>query len=278
MKSFIPLWNQKDGKYLSLGVRLMLALLVSHYLVVVPQTKSFWQIMRQTNYYWAMLFSTFITAALLQWVHLTTQYLDHRINWEDNLWKRGSYQLIFGVLLVLLIDYLFIRFYFWYFDSDFEASGYMQVEFQIVTIQVLLLNLIYVCRHYYLAYHIKKSQSSEEIEVRVSLGDLVLYIKAIEILAIIKNGNVGTIYTTDKKLYNTTESLEQHIKRLPAQDFMQVNRSEIYARWALKGYYRKSDYSHHLQIKFMPYEPVKCKVSRNRLGSFLNWFHQEDKI
>ncbi|WP_026903726.1 LytTR family DNA-binding domain-containing protein [Pedobacter glucosidilyticus] len=277
MKSFITLWNKKDGKYFSFGVRLIVALLVSHYLVVVPQTKSFWQIMQQTNYYWAMLFSTLIAVALLQCVHSTTRYLDSRINWEDNLWKRGSYQLIFGVLLVLLLDYLFIRFYFWYFDNDFEASGYMQVEFQIITIQVLLLNLIYVFRYYYLAYHIKKAQSSEEINVRVSLGDCVFYIKAIEILAIIKNGNVGTIYTTNKKLYNTTESLEQHVKKLPAQDFMQVNRSEIYARWALKGYYRKSDYSYHLQIKFMPYEPLKCKVSRNRLSGFLNWFHQVEK-
>ncbi|QEK50355.1 LytTR family transcriptional regulator [Pedobacter aquae] len=277
MKSLINLWDQKDGKYLSLGVRLLLALLVSHYLVVVPQTKSFWQIMQQDNYYWAMLFSTFIAAALLQWVHVTTKYLDSRLSWEDNLWKRGGYQILFGVLFVLLLDYLFIRFYFWYFDSDFDASGYMLVEFQIVTIQVLLLNLIYICRHYYLAYHVKKAQSSEEIDVRVSLGDRVLYIKAIEILAIIKRGNVGTIYTTNKTVYNTTESLEQHLKKLPAQDFMRVNRSEIYSRWALKGYHRKQDYSYHLQIKFMPYEPVKCKVSRTKVSSFLNWFHQEEK-
>ncbi|WP_304064292.1 LytTR family transcriptional regulator DNA-binding domain-containing protein [Pedobacter glucosidilyticus] len=275
MKQKSLFFKVKPGKYFHWHIRLLLAVIISHYLIVIPQTKPVWQIMQQLNYYVAMLYSIGVAFSIIQITHSINHYLDSRISWEDNWVKRLSYQCFFGLFCVLVLNYLAIRLYFWTFDNDFDVSGYMQTEFQIVVWMLLSLNFVYAIS-YFIRLFQKQSISiqvqSQEPIIEGSLGNKVFKIAASDIIAIIKKGNVGTIYTKDCKRYNNNDTIQSHLQRLGDDHFFQINRSEIYARSIIVGYERMSNYRGRLYLNLKMDDHHEAIVARHRLKQFLKWY------
>jgi hypothetical protein len=267
----------KTEKYFPFYIRLLIPIIISHYLIVVPQTKAFWQIMLQVNYYIAMLYSTGIAVLIIQSVHVISIYLDKRIPWDVNWCKRLVYQCLLGLLLILLLNYLAIRLYFWLFNNDFYASGYMQIEFQIVCWMLLSLNIIYVSWYYIRLHHKQMAITKQpEIFIEGSLGNKVFKINSKDILAIIKKGNVGIIYTRNQRSYTSNDAIQLHIQKLDHTLFFQINRSEIYARSVIIGYERLSNFRCRLQLKYLSETKQEAIVARQRLKRFLNWFEEDE--
>jgi len=277
MKQKSLISDVKTEKYFPFYLRLLVPLLISHYLIVVPQTKSFWQIMQQANYYIAMLYSTGIAVLIIQSVHLISIYLDSRLPWEENWYKRLFYQCLLGLIFILILNYLAIRLYFWVFNNDFKSSGYMQTEFQIVLWMLLSLNIIYVS-WYYIRLHQKQIASREKPAVFIegNLGNKVFKINSKEIVAIIKKGNVGIIYTQNQRSYTSNHAIQLHIQKLDKAHFIQINRAEIYARSVIMGYKRLSNFRCRLQLQYLPEIQQEPIVARQRLKYFLNWFGKEE--
>ena len=76
-------------------------------------------------------------------VHFISNWLDNHLSWYTNTASRITMQLLFGVLVPLLIDFVLIATYFHYMGSNVFENGFMRHDFPVIMCFIIMLNLLY---------------------------------------------------------------------------------------------------------------------------------------
>lgn len=242
--------------YLRWPYRLALSVLVAHLITVEGQSKSSFELFFQLNYWVALAFSVVAAYALMQLIHWVTMSLDRYLDWVSSWPMRLVMQFLLGVVLVLVIDIVFIRLYFWALGGDFQRSGYLRIEFPIVKWMVLSMNMLYVA--WYFAVSFLKSETknralNEQLsgfyqmtaksggyvsDVEGKLGSKVVMVPIAEVVCFEREENVGYVWTAGGRRYNTDLKMPELAQLLDPGIFYQISRSVMVSLCYVQGYER----------------------------------------
>jgi len=249
-------FGQKRIGYLRWPYRLALSVLVAHLITVEGQSKSSFELFFQLNYWVALAFSVLAAFALMQLIHWVTMSLDRYLDWVSRWPMRLVMQFLLGVVLVLVIDIVFIRFYFWALGGDFQRSGYLRIEFPIVKWMVLSMNMLYVAWYFavsFLKSETEKRALSEQLsgfyqmtvksggyvsDVEGKLGSKVVMVPIAEVVCFEREENVGYVWTAGGRRYNTDLKMPELAQLLDPRVFYQISRSVMVSLCYVQGYER----------------------------------------
>lgn len=278
--------------YLHWGYRLLIAFVLAHLINLEGQTKPWEVLMGQANYWVAVGFS-FIVGVLLIWlIHWFTRKLDRSLPWTSRLLWRVPAQFVCGVVLILLLDYLLVRGYFWIFDADFERSGYMQVEFPMIKWMVLFMNVLYIAWFYGASffrsskvnqqlndtlsgYHeLDRKKKEYQMQLEARIGSKVMMVDPAEVVCFQRDDNVGYVWMADGKKYNIDHKIPQLKKMLDPKLFFQISRSVMFSLGAIKGFDKVRNNQAELIVNEGLDPDLPRLVSRDRLEDFKKAYQQ----
>ncbi len=273
--SYFPWW-----------VRLLMSVVVAHLVVVERQKKSVWIILQQLNYYVAMIFSVLVCVGLVYLVHRFTKVLDKRLPWMGSWPKRAGMQFLLGICLILLLDVLLVRGYFWIFNNDFDKSGYMRVEYPVVRAMVILLNVMYVAWFFIENYNWRTEENSElvlklrdlsgKIEARskypkkmeVKLGSKVITIDLVNVVCFEREENVGYVWMKDGRKYNMDYKMQELVQLMDPAFFFQISRAVMFSLLYIDGYEKVKNQQVMIILRSGIDVQVSRLVSRHRSDGF----------
>ncbi len=242
--------------------RLIIVMVLAHCLVALTQPKPTLQVMRQLNYYIAMLFSVG-TGSLLFWLlQKVTMHLDTRYPWDRAFMGRLWWQLMIGVGGLMVLELLIMYIYFWTFNTSFAASGFMENEFWTVLFIAGMANAVYVSWYFYERYVKKPKEYPAEINVK--LGKKIHRVAVEDIICVERKRDIGYIYTLAKR-YPIPYRKEELEDILNPERFIRINRSVIYAVDVISGYSKEANALSVLILK--PSIPVYTSLVGSRSGS-----------
>lgn len=136
----------KDKKF-----RLIAAILGAHFLAVFGYDEGTFEILLQLNYWVALIFGTIIGLLGLYLVYRATKWLDSRYDWFEHTLIRTSLQILLGWILPCIAMFLFAAGYFAFFRTNILETDYLKLDFPVIAILMLIMNIFYLC--YYLVWH-----------------------------------------------------------------------------------------------------------------------------
>ncbi|MFD2960161.1 MULTISPECIES: LytTR family transcriptional regulator DNA-binding domain-containing protein [Olivibacter] len=226
------LWRLRH--YFLRYIRIIVAFPVGHFILINHQTKSVWVIITQANYWIGLVFSVAVAYGVLTYVHRITGLLDRTLPWEDNWFKRLELQFFLGVVMPITFVYAAVRFFFYCFTGDFEASGYMEREFIEVRWMIPFLNLFYFA--WYFATSDKKLRITREEAKPTKEGQLIIQMDGIRLevpiqlfVAFVKLEIGGILYLLNGEQHSLDMKLTDLQAYLPRDAFIQINRWTLVA-------------------------------------------------
>ncbi|MEH6307823.1 hypothetical protein RYH73_19370 [Olivibacter sp. CPCC 100613] len=229
-------------------IRIIVAFPAGHFILVNHQTKSVWVIMGQTNYWIGLAFSVSVAYGVLTYVHRITNLLDQRLPWEDSWFKRLELQFFLGVVVPIVFVYGSVRFFFYCFTGDFEASGYMEREFIEVRWMIPFLNLFHFA--WYFATSDKKlrviheeATSTKEEQLLIRMDEMSIEVPIRHLVAFVKLEIGGILYLLNGEQHSLDMKVTDLQAYLPRETCVQIN------RWTLVAISHIIDYrSDHIVI------------------------------
>lgn len=280
--------------YLNWRIRLGLSLLVGHLIVVQGQPKSSWILLHQLNYWLALCFSALGACVMMYWVNRITKILDIKYPWYLGWRSRIFYQTFFGVIMVLLGDFVLVRLYFWLFHGNFRKSGFMIIEFPIIQWMVISLNLIYMLL--YFVRHARDARQKqgelallldadrlrkEEQEhyaktIMTELGNKTFELDLTEVVCFLREENSGFVHTRDGHIYNIDKKMDELLEMLYPGDFVRISRSVIIGLSHAKGYEKVKNQQALVVLQDNILPPCSLLVSRSRMDDFKEaWMNRQ---
>jgi hypothetical protein len=247
--------------YFHWSVRLTISVFVAWYLNTPTQYKSFFTLIKQSNYQEAVLFSFLTATIIMSGVHYSSLYLDRRLLWEEKPLLRTVAQLSLGVGAMIFATYLAVSCYFNVVDGDLELSDYMVLEFPIVQAGILMLNVLYLC--YYIIVKNLMPQHYEK-HLKGTLGRNSFFIPVGDIGYLVREGKEGYAVLKKNKTLHIAYKMTELETLLDPQKFFRVNRSLMVSLDVVAGYKPVKNMQCVLLLK-MPVPPgIDLVVTRNR--------------
>lgn len=266
--------------YSDLYLRLAACLAASHIIVVYGESRSVFEIMLVPEYYIAVIGSTIIAFILFSIVRFITIRLDLIFPWRSRTTERIGMQFFFGFVLPSFCAFLLAAFYFYIRGGNILKTTYLRYDFQVVMMQLLLINIYYVAYYFYQQWHNvekkiaglyrpdqQQSTTKETFIVNKGAGSIVLHID--EIAYCYRSDESNFVRTAAGEDFFISLSLDEMQQQLPDQKFFRANRQVLVHRQAIKGYgllaYGKLEAYLHQALD------VEVIISQKRAKDFKNW-------
>ena len=283
-------------------VRIILAFLSAICVVLNGRWNQIGEALHSARFYNAMTLSFTVAYLILSVVHISNRVLDQRFAWKPNpdkpAWKQGAFyvrsllQFFFGLVIPAVIDILVFAIYFEATGREFWTSGFLHIDFPIVVILIVILNIIYI------VFKVTRQQTdtgnSDEGNVvteghTISVGHNNIHVNLRlpeDVLCFIKNGRYVDVLSTHGSKYIHHETLSLLEERYVADDFVRINRAVIVNMTCIKGY-QPSQTAKNIDVIFKPiYQDYINElsetlfiVSRDRVAHFKKVFsNNQDKL
>lgn len=211
--------------------------------------------------------------------------LDVKVPWQVNWFQRLLFQFTFCVVLVIAIDLMMVRVYFWAFNNDFSSSGYMQTEIWIVFWMVLCMNAGYTAwffsKNFFHGLNVNRSlkahleqvvasHTTSSVRIEARLGNKMFQVSLNEIACFERHENIGLVHLKSGKIYYVDLTMPVLLELLSKEGFYQINRSILISLSVISGYEKFGQ----TQLKVLLVEgvdlQVSLEVSRSRVKGFKN--------
>lgn len=230
--------------------------------------------------------------AVLKLIHYISIKLDSYWDWHRKPIARLLLQVVFGFILVLYLDLILVRGFFYLFDADFESSGYMLVEFPKIKWMLGTMNFLYWIKAMSpgllsLKHFRNDAESSPELtyaddEQEVTntsalgtgiesiigkLGNKTKQIRLDDIACIKCESRSGYVYLKNNAVFNIDYRTKDLMDVLDPKRFYQTNRGIIFSFDVIESYRR--DKKEGLLILKEEINPEVSKIiSRDRFREF----------
>lgn len=124
-------------------VRLIIAALTSHIIVIYREAESVADLLYDGDYWPAFFGSFFIAWLLIEWVFQITYFLERKSPWQNGLWRRCYKQFLAGFLGGCIIAILGASLYFVIRQVNITDTDYFQHDLLPVAIFCFALNVLY---------------------------------------------------------------------------------------------------------------------------------------
>lgn len=278
MEQTITLDHKVD--YKDLYLRLAACLAASHIIVIYGEPKSVFEIMLLPEYYIALLGSTLIAFILFSIVRFITVKLDRTYSWKERTAERIGMQSFFGLIVPSFCAFLLASFYFYIRGGNILKTTYLRYDFQVVIMQLLLINIYYVAYYFYQQWaYVEKAVATlvtpntiaaqEKQTFTVSKGAINIVLQLDQIAYCYRKEESNYLRTTQGEDFFISLSLDEVQQQLPEQKFFRANRQVLVHRQAIKGY----DLLAYGKLEAYLYQTLDEEViiSQKRAKDFKRW-------
>ncbi|MES2418419.1 MAG: LytTR family transcriptional regulator DNA-binding domain-containing protein [Bacteroidota bacterium] len=217
------------GKRLrNLFLRLALAILGAHFVVVHDARASWLTLFTKGYYYISLAGSGVIAFLLLEYIYLITKKLNQRYSGSQLTPQRVKMQFFYGVVLASFFSFVMAMFLFWLNGKSIFSSGYFNKLFGSIVLFIFTVNVVYIL--YY--NHKKLSKTRYHLNTQ-KIANLT---KGVEdnLPAVIYHENKAIFSIDfDSKKVAWPYTISESIKRLGTTKYFQINRYCIIHRAAI---------------------------------------------
>lgn len=213
----------------------------------------------------------FITAFFLQFVTRVTVRLDNDFDWKEKPFGRLALQIMLGILLPGLLDYIFLNLYKWYFGlSVGDELAASQGSLPLMIMPVFLFNIYYFAYYHLLRSREKKKEpKANRKTLLVTQGNRTVPIPLHEIRYIYHLDRINILVTAEAKEYVLSETLDELDNILPKREFFRLNRKVIIHYLACSHF---QPHGHgKLLVQLEPPAREEMVVSQVRAPKFREW-------
>lgn len=215
-------------------IRIGISLIVAVFMTLHGRWHEIARALITPTFYFAILASFFITYLLLYLIHFFTAFLDKRYPLNSKLFARLVLQILIGIGLPAIIDFVLMFFYFKAIGRDIFTNTYLLVDFPIVVTMLLLLNGFYLWSGFKQEKH-KRNQVTEPFVINHDGTRLILN-PITDIIYFYKDRKLIRVYTTTGKEYCSKSKIEYVSKKYEPANFCQINPSAVVNLRMVKGY------------------------------------------
>jgi hypothetical protein len=259
---------------------------IKFFLLLIPLINAF-------NYYltynnislnWRTLFTFSIDTleGYAAWaaVHFIIRYLDQRMPFQENVFKRLIVQITTTVFtgMFIIIGLTVIMHY--ALRDDPMPVSFFSYDIFIISVWFLVINGIYIAVHFYSEWRISEGKRVEENKIKmggltVKAGKKELFLNYGDIAGFNVDGDYIICYTTDGKKFLLDQSMDKLEKSLPISSFFRLNRQTLIHRQTVSGFQKDVNGKLNILVKSLSPISFPLNVSRTRASAFKAWFQSE---
>ncbi len=263
--------------YNDLYFRLAISLLAAHIIVAFGAKQSFFQLLLMYYYYRSLTLSFFIAFSLINTVYLVTVKLDKHFDWIDNTAKRIGLQFAFGLILPSVAAFLLATLYFALFRIKILDTGYLQFDFPVIVIMLLLLNVYYLAFYFYNRWRHAENKATgmsghKQVQVfTVQKGAKNIPLPIDTVSYFYHDGQYNFLRTFDREDFLVSQPLDEVQQHLNDKQFFRANRQMIVNIKAC-DYFQNMDH-HKLELFTKPSFKSQVVISQKRASAFKSWMN-----
>jgi len=249
-------------------IRLFVALLASHFVVVNGSKKAWLELFTRSYYYASLFYSMVIAYLLIEYIFMVSRIVNKAFDEHGLGAKRLKYQFIFGFCLASFNAFLLAMLLFWIKNENIFNSGYFKNLFIYIVLFIFTINVVYLLYYEYLKVPKMRYQ---RIEIDPALMKQRRN-KALEASqpALIYHEN-KTCFAVDFKGVTTIwpNTIAESMDFLNAVNYFQINRKDIVHRAAVVSF---SSYQLRF-LKIVHNIPIDKELitSRRKSAIFKEW-------
>lgn len=146
-KKLIKILRNPVVQYESIWLRLLVAFLVAQLIINLGQPRHGYEFYTSIGYHRGWLVTFFIAFFVMQWIYWQTVYLDWKYPWADDPKTRKRKQIIYGVGVPLLFDFVVMTIFFACFGYNIFKTRWPSLYFPVTLFMLCILNFYYHNRY-----------------------------------------------------------------------------------------------------------------------------------
>lgn len=266
--------------------RIVISVAAAFFIVLNDRWSQLDEAIISPSFYVAVFISFVIAYVLMYFIHYVSLKIDKRWPWEKTWLARILMQLLLCVAIPLLLDILFAATFIESTGRDFLSSGYLEQDFEVIVIFIVLVNGFYPL-YYFLAKYLLSADISQPMSQEIPADELLTvdyngnHIQlhpSTDILFVYREGKLLKVQTISGSIYSVSNTLANINEHLPTEYFCQINRSVVVNLRTLKGF--SAAKRNNLQVRFRTeYHPIikdrddeRYKVTKEHVEEFKNLF------
>jgi len=275
--------QHKPVGYNDLYLRIIISLIAAHIIVSFGAKESFFQLLIAWYYYRDLFLSFIIAFLLISEVYLVTVKLDKHFDWLGETAKRIGLQLLFGLGLPSITAFFLATAYFGIFGYNIFNTYYLQFDFPVIVLMLLLLNIYYLAFYFYKQWRFSESrltlspvQADNEKKTKevivVQEGSHKIPLPIENISYIYHDGFYNFARTNGSESFVIPQSLDELQQLLPDRQFFRVNRQTL-VNFAACEHFRQSQFG-KIELIVSPATKEPIIVSQKRARQFKEWIER----
>ncbi|MHB8207632.1 LytR/AlgR family response regulator transcription factor [Mucilaginibacter sp.] len=270
--------NRHQG-YNDLYFRIIVALIAAHIIVSFGAKESLFQLLITPDYYQSLLPSAVIAFLLVCEVYLVTIRLDKHYDWKEDTAKRIGLQLSLALILPAITAFLLATIYFGLFGYNILNTYYLQFDFPVIVIMLILLNVYYLAFYFYRQWQLTESRllnmASKEDEPKnkevfvVQRGAKNIPLPVKTICYFYHDGDFNFVRTFEKEDFLITQALDEVQAQLHEKQFFRVNR-QMLINFKACEHFEPLEFG-KLELFVTPPAKEQVIISQKRAKAFKEW-------
>lgn len=213
--------------FFHLLVRLLVALLVSHFIVVHDAEETWLELFTKNYYYWSLLYSMGIAFLLIESVYRVTNYLNAVFLGFSLSRERFKAQFYKGFVFTGILAFVLAAILFWANGQNIFESNYFKKLYASILLFIFTVNVIYMLYYYYVFIPKTRYQvlrlDQYTLSNETSNLPAVIYLENRLCIAIDFRGIKSYL----------SHSIEESMRLVDPENYFQINRRVIVHRAAI---------------------------------------------
>ncbi|RZK38470.1 MAG: hypothetical protein EOO90_22120 [Pedobacter sp.] len=246
-------------------LRLLVALLASHFIVLHSASETWLQLLSKTYYYVSVFYSMIIAFVLIEFVHQISRYLNKSLNGFQFNALRLRHQFLKGFILTGILAFLLAALLFLLNGENIFNTGYLSKLYVYILLFIFCINVLYLLYFYHVDGPKTRYQviNPDQLEMAYARSQLA-------------NKNVpALIYHDNKTSFSINfdgvktiwpHTIDESSRLLDEEDYFQINRKAIVHRAAILTFSPGN-----LELTLIFSSPVELTIARRRASPFKHW-------
>jgi hypothetical protein len=265
------------SSYRDIYFRIILALIAAHTILWFAAKENIFELWTSWFYYRDLALSFLIAFLLINEVYLVTVKLDKRYDWKQYTAERIGLQLTFGLIMPCITAFLLAVGYFRIFHLNIFETEYLRLDFPVIVILIVLLNVYYLAFYFFNQWRLAESrqlevskpfkESRKVFVVQKGVKNIPVPIETISY--IYHDGQYNFLRTNEREDFMITQPLDEVQQLLPENLFFRANRQMIVNLTACLHFEPLEFGKLALNVNPPTKEPVI--ISQKRAKTFKDW-------
>lgn len=256
-----------------------ISLISTHLMVGSTLEGNYLEIFLQEGYLLRIIPKTFLALLLILLTRRITRYLDVKAPWHEGKWSRLFLQICYGILGVVLFDFLISALYLTLKGISISDTHYFGFYLPLICIYVVLVNSWYLYQHLIANKEIsiaqKKAEPAEKESLEKSqLEEIRDYSLKIGVVYIARNNKFAIAKNIQGEYIAWNNSIHYSSMALSETDFFMVGRPRIIHRSIIADFEEQPEV-HKLSIILKPPFNDVIPVPLSRHMAFKKWWNQD---